>query len=47
MNVISIKINIYDDEGESEDSIKIIQQTYNNNPLDAFSNIRIEIRVYS
>lgn len=41
------KINIYDDEGESEDSIKIIQQTYNNNSVDGFSNIRIEIRVYS
>ena len=41
------KIDIYDDEGESEDSIKIIQQTYNNNPVDAFSNVRIEIRVYN
>ena len=41
------KINIYDDEGESEDSIKIIQQTYDNNSVDGFSNIRIEIRVYS
>ena len=41
------KINIYDDEGESEDSIKIIQQTYDNNSVDGFSNIRIEIRVYN
>ena len=41
------KMNIYDDEGESEDSIKIIQQTYDNNSVDVFSNVRIEIRVYS
>ena len=41
------KINIYDDEGESEDSIKIIQQTYDSYPIDGFSNIRIEIRVYN
>ena len=41
------KIDIYDDEGESEDSIKIIQQTYDSNSVDVFSNIRIEIRVYS
>ena len=41
------KIDIYDDEGESEDSIKIIQQTYDNNSVDVFSNIRIEIRVYN
>ncbi len=40
-------ISIYDDEGESEDSIKIIQQTYDSYPIDGFSNIRIEIRVYN
>ena len=41
------KIDIYDDEGESEDSIKITQLTYDISAIDGFTNIRIEIRVYS
>ena len=41
------KLEVYDDEGEDIDSIKITQLTYNNLEIDAFTNIRIEIRVYS
>ena len=41
------KIEIYDDEGYSTNNVKITQQTYDNNAIDGFSNIRIEIRVYN
>ena len=41
------KFEIYDDEGFTEDNIKISQLTYNNNAVDEFTQIRIEIRVYN
>lgn len=40
------KIEIYDDEGESTNSIKIIQLTFDSNAVDFFDGILIEIRVY-